>query len=230
MAELPKIRSQLVGVNVPFGERIASVAVGGVLAALGLRRKSLGGALLVGLGGALVVRGASGRCPFYRMRAVRKGIEVRRSVTVQASPHEVYELWRDLRNLPRFMAHVKSVELEPGGVSAWTIDEGGRQLSWRAEIVEEEPGRRLRWRSLPGGDLHHEGILDLHEAPGDRGTIVEVRLRYRPPGGVVVAGMLSGLLREVPGLQLAEELARLRMLIETGELATGMRRPAEVRP
>jgi uncharacterized membrane protein len=127
------------------------------------------------------------------------------------------------------MAHVKSVELEPGGISHWTVDEGGRELTWRAEIIEEEPGRRLRWRSLPGGDLDHEGILDLHEAPGDRGTVVEVRLRYRPPGGVVVSGMLSGLLRELPGLQLAEELARLRMLVETGELATGMRRPAEVR-
>ncbi|MGE5186181.1 MAG: SRPBCC family protein [Acidobacteriota bacterium] len=223
------LRSRLVGVNVPGYERIASVAAGGVLAVIGARRKGVGGALLAVLGGGLVLRGVTGRCGLYRMRAVRKGIEVRRAVTVQASPQEVYELWRDLRNLPRFMAHVRSVELEADGTSRWVIEEGGRQLSWRAELTEETPGRRLRWQSLPGGDLDHQGILDLHEAPGGRGTVVEVRMLYRPPGGLFVAGELSGFLRDVPGLQLAAELARLRQLIETGELATGARNREELR-
>ncbi len=224
------IRSRLVGPNVPGYERIASVAAGGALAVIGVRRKGLAGVLLAALGGALVFRGVTGRCAAYRMRAVRKGIEVRRSVTVQASPHEVYELWRDLRNLPRFMSHVRSVELESDGTSRWVIEEGGRKLEWRAEITEETPGRRLRWHSLPGGDLDHQGILDLYEAPGGRGTIVEVRMLYRPPGGLFVAGALSGFLREVPGLQLAAELARLRQLIETGELATGARNREDLRP
>jgi uncharacterized membrane protein len=229
MSRSHSIRSRLVGVNVPPVERIASVAIGGALAAIGIRRRSIGGAVLAAIGSALVVRGVTGRSGLYRMRAVRKGIEIRRSVTVQASPREVYALWRDLRNLPRFMSHVKSVDVQPDGISTWTIEEGGRTFGWRAEIVEESPGRRLRWRSLPGGDLDHEGTLDLHEAPGDRGTVVDVRMRYRPPGGLFVSGMLNGLLRDAPGLQLAEELARLRMLVETGELATGARRPTEVR-
>lgn len=222
------IRSRLVGVNIPRGERVASVAIGSVLATLGLRRRSLAGYLLAAVGGGLVVRGVTGRSALYRMRALRKGIEVRRAITVQASPREVYDLWRDLRNLPRFMEHVASVELEPRGISRWTIEENGKRLEWRAEIVEDRPGRRLRWRSLPGGDLFNEGTLDLIEAPGDRGTIVDVRIRYRPPGGLFVSGLLSGVLRTLPGIQLAEELARLRMLLETGELATGARARDEI--
>lgn len=232
------IRSRIVGINVPRWERIASVVLGGGLAGVGIarvagvRRSERGiasGVALGILGIALLGRGLSGRSGLYRMRAVRKGIEVRRAVTIQCTPREVYELWRDLRNLPRFMEHVKSIEIETDRVSRWRVAEGPKTLEWRAEITEDTPGRRLRWRTLPGSDIEHEGVLDVYEAPGGRGTVVEVRMRYRPPGGLVVMGMLNGILRKLPGLQLAEELARLRMLIETGELATGARNPGELK-
>jgi uncharacterized membrane protein len=164
----------------------------------------------------------------YRMRAVRKGVEVRRSVTIQCTPMEVYELWRDLTNLPRFMEHVTRIDVESERISTWTVQEGPRTLTWRAEITEDSPGRRLRWRSLPGSDLEHEGTLDLVPAPAGRGTIVDVRMRYQPPGGLPVAGLLFAPLRRIPAIQLAEELARLRMLLETGELATGASNPGEI--
>jgi uncharacterized membrane protein len=181
-----------VGVNVPNGERIISIAVGAVLAILGVRRKSLGGTLLAALGSALVVRGVTGRCGLYRMRAARKGVEIRRSITVQAPARVIYELWREMR-----------------------VD---------ADILEDEPARRMRWRSWPDDELRSEGIVDLVEGPGDRGTIVDVRVRYRPRGGLLVSGLLGNYLRKLHGLELADELARLRMLVETGELATGVSR------
>lgn len=231
------IRSRIVGVNVPRWERIASVIAGaglagwGITRIAGIRTKERGivsGGLLALAGAGLLERGISGRCGIYRMRAVRKGIEVRRAVTIQCTPEEAYSLWRDLRNLPRFMHHVKSIEILSDTISRWRVAEGPRTLEWQAQIIEDTPGRRLRWTSLPGGDLEHEGVLDVYPAPAGRGTIVEVRMRYVPPGGLLVMGMLNGVLRRLPGLQLAEELARLRMLIETGELATGARNPSEL--
>ena len=226
-------RSRIAGVNIPRWERIAGAVIGGGLASIGIIRAiqrrtfagTVGGSAIAALGAGLFVRGVAGRSGIYRMRALRKGIEVRRAITIQATPGEVYELWRDLTNLPRFMEHVKSVEIEDDRISRWTVQEGPKTLSWRAEITEDTPGRRLRWRTLPGAAIDHEGVLDLYEATGGRGTVVEVRMRYKPPGGLFVMGMLSGVLRRLPGLQLAEELARLRMLIETGELATGARNP-----
>jgi uncharacterized membrane protein len=231
------IRSRIVGINIPRWERIASVLIGGGLAGLGVSRiagigrKERGiatGALLTLAGTVLLERGISGRCGFNRMRAVRKGIEVRRAVTIQCTPQEVYALWRDLRNLPRFMQHVKSIDIISDKISRWRVEEGPKVLEWQAEITEDTPGRRLRWHSLPGGDIEHEGVLDVVPAPVGRGTVVEVRMRYKPPGGLFVMGMLSGVLRKLPGLQLTKELARLRMLIETGELATGARNPGEL--
>lgn len=233
------IRSRIVGVNVPRWERIASVLAGGALASSGIRRiagigrkrRAIGSGVLLALAGAaLLERGITGRSGLYRMRAVRKGIEFRRAVTIQCTPEQAYALWRDLRNLPRFMEHVESVEPINDKISRWRIEEGPKTLEWQAEIIEDTPARRLRWSSLPGGDLEHEGSVDIYPAPGERGTVVEVRMRYVPPGGLFVMGMLSGLLRKLPGMQLAEELARLRMLLETGELATSARNPGELRP
>jgi uncharacterized membrane protein len=226
-ARMTTIRGRLVGRNIPTSERIASGLVGGAMIALGAfraRRRSVAGAAIAALGGALVTRAIVGRSKLYRMRALRKGIQVRRAITIQASPAEIYEIWRDLPSLPRFLQHVKSVTMESPTISRWVIEEGPKELVWRAEIVEDTPGQRLRWRSLPGGDISHDGAIELREATGDRGTVVEVKLHYFPPGGLIVAAALHGFLRKLTQVQIGKDLARLRQLVETGEIATGARR------
>ena len=219
-----RIRNRITGANIPPFERIATGAVGLGLALYGVTHRGLRRRVALMLGAAALGRAITGSCPIYRSRVIRGGIHVQRSTTILATPHEVYELWRDLPNLPRFMSHVSSIEVEDARISRWTVQEGPMKLEWRAELVEEEPGHRLRWRSLPGGDLWNEGVVELRPAPGDRGTVVEVKLSYRPPGGIVVASLLHGFLRELTYAQLGAELARLRQLIETGEIATGERR------
>jgi uncharacterized membrane protein len=61
------------GANVGDLERVASLVGGGALAAFGLRRGSLLGSALTLLGGSLLYRGATGRCPVYE----RLGIDTR---------------------------------------------------------------------------------------------------------------------------------------------------------
>ncbi len=222
MQDIP-VRSRLVGVNVPPTERIVSGIAGAVAIVAGVSRRSLAGAAVAVAGTMAVARAITGRCPGYRARALRKGIQIRRAVTVQATPQQVYELWRDLSNLPRFMKHIVTVTVD-GSRSHWTVREGGRLLEWDAEITEDVPARRIRWRSLPGGDIRHDGMIDLRAAPGDRGTTLEVKLHWMPPGGLFVASALYELLRKVTQVQIAEDLARLQQLIETGEIATGARR------
>ena len=224
MQEDPHIRSRLVGVNIPAVERIATAVAGGLAIAVGLRQRSVVGFLGAGLGTMVLARAVTGNCPVARARAIQKGVQIRRAVTIQCTPKEVYELWRDLTNLPKFMQHVTSVTIEDGGVSRWVVREGRKQLAWRAEITEDTPNRRLRWKSLPGGDIDHEGTLDIREAAGDRGTVVEVKIHYFPPGGIVVASTMSGFLRKVTQHQLGIELARLQQLLETGEISVGARR------
>jgi uncharacterized membrane protein len=220
---MEKVRSRIVGVNIPTSERIATGLVGAAAIVLGVRRRGISGAIAASLGTVAIVRAITGRCPAYRARAIRRGIHVRRVVTIQAKPSEIYEVWRDLANLPRFMSHVKSVTEEGGGVSRWVVDVGGKELEWRAEIVEDSPNRRLRWKSIEG-DIRHEGEIDIREESGDRGTVVEVKMHYFPPGGLLVASTLYGFLRKLAKVDIGTELVRLRQLLETGEIATGARR------
>jgi uncharacterized membrane protein len=51
--------------NVSQNERTVSIAVGTVLAMLGITRLSLPGLLIAGVGAALIRRGATGYCPAY---------------------------------------------------------------------------------------------------------------------------------------------------------------------
>lgn len=224
---MTNVRSRIVGINVPTSERIAIGVAGAAAIFFGVHRRSLAGAIIAGIGCVGVARAITGRCPMYRARAIRRGIHVRRAITIQATPSDVYRLWRDLANLPRFMSHVKSVTEEGDNISRWVVEIGGKVLEWRAQIVEDTPDRRLRWKSV-GGDIEHEGEIDIREATGDRGTIVEVKMHYFPPGGLLVASAFYSFLRKLAKIDIGTELARLRQLLETGEIATGARRIAQL--
>ena len=221
------VRSRIVGVNIPASERIVSGLAGAAAVVVGVRRGGFAGVAFATLGTVAIVRAVTGRCPAYRARAIRRGIHVRRAITIQASPSEIYDVWRDLENLPRFMSHVKSVTDLGGGLSHWVVEVMGKELEWSAEIVEDTPNRRLRWKSV-GGDISHEGAIDLRELPHGRGTVVEVKLHYFPPGGLLVASTLHQFLRKLANVDIGSELARLRQLLETGEIATGARRVADL--
>ena len=142
---------------------------------------------------------------------------LRRSITIGAPPEQVYGFWRTLENLPRFMKHLESVTNLGGGRSTWTArGPGGATASWEAQIVEDRPNERIAWRSLEASDLYNEGSVDFLRGP-DSGTVVRVEMRYAPPGGRIGAAMLRLLHRE-PGQQIAEDLRRLKQIIETGEV------------
>jgi uncharacterized membrane protein len=60
--------------------------------------------------------------------------------------------------------------------------------------------------------------VHFEAAPGGRGTLVKVELRYSPPGGVIGAS-LAKLFRSEPGHQIEEDLRALKQVMETGEVA-----------
>jgi uncharacterized membrane protein len=124
-------RSRGAGRNVSDTERWASVLGGGALALYGLKQGSLGGVALAALGSTLVYRGATGHCPAYGAMGVstagsenasleaRHSIKVEESVTINRTPAELYQFWRNLENLPRFMQHLDSVTVTGTTTSHW---------------------------------------------------------------------------------------------------------------
>ena len=62
-------------VNVGLTERVVSIAAGSILAGLGIARRSVPGFLAAAAGGAIIYRGAIGRCPLYRSLGISTSVE-----------------------------------------------------------------------------------------------------------------------------------------------------------
>jgi uncharacterized membrane protein len=81
----------------------------------------------------------------------------------------------------------------------------------------------IAWRSVEGSDIDTEGRVQFRDAPGDRGTEVELVIAYQPPFGR--AGQaIAKLLQREPAIQARRDLRRFKMLMETGEIANSDRR------
>ena len=116
--------------NVGKVERIASAIGGGALIAYSLKKGSKLGFLLRLVGGSLLARGASGQCEAYKALGINtadsrnsehvaKEFHVEKSVTINSTPAELYNFWRNLENLPRFMENLESVTSLGGNRSHW---------------------------------------------------------------------------------------------------------------
>ena len=157
-------------------------------------------------------------------------LRVSKTFTIHRGADEVYAFWRQLDNLPAFMTHLESVEVD-GARSRWTAcGPGGTRVRWDAEMTQDSP-RQIAWRSLPGADVPNRGSVRFEAAPGGRGTELRVELVYEPPGGKAAA-LLARLFGREPARQIDEDLRRVKQLLEAGEIATsggrpGVRKPAE---
>ena len=146
------------------------------------------------------------------------------AVTINRPRQELYAFWRDFANLPTFMSNVEKVMQGEPGHTVWTIAApGGFSVDLHTEITEEREGELIAWRTLPGSDVKAEGRVSFRDAPAGRGTIVEAEIAYQPPGGEI-GRWIAKLFQREPSIQGRRELKRLKMLMETGEIATSANR------
>jgi len=217
--------------NVGETERIASAAAGAALLLLALARRRLTGLLLGVAGAALVSRAATGKCSVYRALGIssassgRPGVpdnlgrKIERSILILRRPEEVFRFWCDFKNLPRFMPHVKRVDVLDERRSHWVVEApGGRAVEWDAEIINEHPNELIAWESLPGSEVESAGSVRFHPTPDGRGTELRITMQYNPTGGLLglIATRLSG--GYSPEAQVEEALTRLKQLMEPAEL------------
>jgi uncharacterized membrane protein len=220
--------------NVGNAERWASAIAGGAIAAAGLKSRSMLGLVGAALGGALIYRGLSGQCPAYSALGVdtadhegaapedyfSRGIHVEESMTINRTPWDLYQFWRNFDNLPRFMQHVKSVKVSDEKRSHWVVDgPGDKDVEWDAEIINDEPNALVAWRSLAGATVDNAGSVRFVPGPEGRGTEVRVVIDYIPPAGRI-GNWVAKLFGKNPASEIREDLRRFKRLMETGEVPT----------
>jgi uncharacterized membrane protein len=101
---------------------------------------------------------------------------------------------------------------------------GSTRIEWDSELTEDRPNERLAWRSLPGSDVTHAGVVRFALAPGNRGTFVTVMMHYRVAGEAGRA--VLRILGRDPNTTVREDLRRFRSLIEAGEIPTTRGQPS----
>jgi uncharacterized membrane protein len=220
--------------NVGKVDRAMSIMAGSLLAYYGAKKRNAVGAGLAIAGAGLLRRGLTGFCYTYEYLGLRTadagqganmsvprelGVRVDRAITISKPRAEVFAFWRNLENLPRFMKHLKSVKVTGERTSHWVaLAPRGRTVEWDAEIINEIPDELIGWRSLPGARVDNAGSVRFCDAAGGRGTEVRISLQYNPPGGAIGA-LLAKVLGEDPEHQIAEDLRRLKAMVESGQIA-----------
>jgi uncharacterized membrane protein len=142
-------------------------------------------------------------------------------VTVNKPRDELFRIWRNFENLPRFMNHLQRVDVDEstGGTRSHWVAKAplDHEIEWDSEVIEERENEHIAWKSLPGSIVESVGAVEFSDAPGGRGTIVKVTMEYRPPAGSIGAA-IAKLLGEEPALQIKEDLRHFKQIMETGEI------------
>jgi uncharacterized membrane protein len=150
----------------------------------------------------------------------KRASAVIRNITIDRPRADLYRLWRDFSNLPRFMQHVERVDVLSPERSHWVVRApGGMKVEWDSILTDDRPNELLAWRSADGADVRNTGRVEFRDAPGGRGTEVRAVLAYEPPGGTI-GRALATLLGEEPSLQARDDLRRFKQMVETGEVST----------
>ena len=207
--------------NVGSTERIISAFGGGFLLIDALARKKMSPVEAL-VGGYMLFRSATGYCPLHtalqgsKAQEHSNNINIKVDLKVNRSRQEVYDFWRNLENLPLFMRHIQSVTELDKTTSAWKAAGPGGMgtLKWKAEIVKDEPGRLLGWRSSPGAPIVNAGKVEFSDL--GEGTLLHVVISYKAPMGVP-GKEISRLLNPMFKDMVMQDILNFKNYVERGE-------------
>jgi uncharacterized membrane protein len=139
---------------------------------------------------------------------------IRTSALVQAAADDLYTMWRDVESAPLWQEEIVEVVRTGPKTSHWVMNSGDKTIEWDSEILNDEPGKRIAWRSI-GGDSDNAGEVIFEAAPGGRGTMVTVLQEFRMGKLASVWETLTG---RNPKQAVVENLRHFKALAETGEI------------
>ena len=209
-------------INVSKTERAIMVAAGAYLLYRVLKKNDKRKVAEGITAGTMLFRGISGYCPAYdaidRSGLLKTGnISITATLTINKPVAEVYAVWRNLSNHPKFMMHLDSVTEIDRYKSEWKakIPGGfGATVGWKAEILMDEPNQLLSWHSMPESGIHNAGKVRFTDN-GNNTTDIDVTISYRAPMGK--AGEIAGkLLSPVFERIIERDIQNFKDYIETG--------------
>jgi uncharacterized membrane protein len=145
----------------------------------------------------------------------------RTTALVQGSPQELYNLWRATEKAPLWQEQIDEVVITGEKTSRWTMKDSDKTLTWDAEILADEPGKRIAWHSIDG-DFNEAGEVVFEPAPGDRGTYVTLLMEFKVGKFASARESITG---RNPKQGVIENLRHFKALAETGEIPSSQTAP-----
>jgi uncharacterized membrane protein len=214
--------------NWPPSVRLAVGALGSMLAVNGLRRSGLSGNALTAAGASLLSRAITSRSSrgIFGDRTGVQAIDIQKTIRVNAPLEQVWELWSNFENFPRFMTHLREVRRTYKNRSHWVAaGPAGIPVEWDAVVTEWVPNESIAWSSVEGSMVDTAGRVSFTPMPDD--TIqIDVRMSYNPPGGAI-GHAVAALFGADPRRAMDEDMVRLKSLLEEGK-TTGQGEPVHV--
>ncbi|MBB5058132.1 putative membrane protein [Granulicella aggregans] len=143
---------------------------------------------------------------------------VRTSALVLKDAQVLYAMWRDVEAAPQWQEHLVEVVETGPGTSRWSMrtsnDDDSKVITWESEVLADEPGVRIAWRSI-GGDVDQAGEVIFDAAPNGVGTVVTVLQEFRMGK---LASAWETLVGRNPKQAVIENLRHFKALAETGEI------------
>jgi uncharacterized membrane protein len=146
---------------------------------------------------------------------------VRTSALVQADARKLYSMWRNVESASLWQEQITQVVATGERTSHWVMQAGGKTIEWNSEILADEPGKRIAWRSI-SGESDNAGEVIFEGAPGGRGTIVTVLQEFRLGK---LASAWETLVGRNPKQAVIENLRHFKALAETGEIPRCQKQP-----
>jgi uncharacterized membrane protein len=139
---------------------------------------------------------------------------VEESIDLNVPVTTAYNQWTQFEEFPRFMDGVESVKQIDDTHLHWAAEIGGKREEWDAEITDQEPDRKVSWRSLDG---HFNSGTVTFEPLGDNQTRINVVIEHETEGLTETLGsVLGGDSRKVKG-----DLDRFKEFVESRGAETG---------
>jgi uncharacterized membrane protein len=145
---------------------------------------------------------------------------VRTTALIHADAEQLYALWRNLEAAPQWQEQIERVTVTGEKTSHWVMrpgtkdDKTEKTIEWDSEILKDEPGQRIAWRSI-GGDSENAGEVVFEKSPGARATMVTVLQEFRMGK---VASVWETIVARNPKQAVIENLRHFKALAETGEI------------
>jgi uncharacterized membrane protein len=140
--------------------------------------------------------------------------QIEKTIEVNCPVQTVYNQWTQFEDFPRFMAGVDEVRQLDDTHVHWHAQIWGKDVEWDAEITEQEPDRRISWKSTSGPQ--NAGTVRF-ESLGPTSTRVRLAMAYQPEGPVENLGNAVGIF----SAWVQNTVADFKRFIESRERETG---------